>query len=75
MTGNDDAQRARKRGAPSSVAVRGWTARRSTGLSKFLRPQRQLLLKLFIGLMPEARRAGMYPETAATSSSATAIPR
>jgi putative PIN family toxin of toxin-antitoxin system len=36
---------------------------------------RQLLRKTSIGLTPEARLAGMYPETAATSSNASAIPR
>jgi hypothetical protein len=37
--------------------------------------RRQLLRKTAIGLAPEARLAGMYPETAATSSNASAIPR
>jgi len=36
---------------------------------------RQLQRKTSIGLTPEARLAGMYPETAATTSNASAIPR
>jgi hypothetical protein len=36
---------------------------------------RQLLRKTSVGFTPEARLAGMYPETAATSSNASAIPR
>ena len=35
----------------------------------------QLLRKTSIGLTPDARRAGMKPEIAATSSNASAIPR